>query len=111
MLEGYPWPGNVRELQNVIERAVILGRNGGLHLELGGGLTGAAPEKRKPVAAVADDLSLADLKRMERELIVGILEKTGWKISGKDGAAARLGLKPTTLTSRLKKLGLKRPGR
>jgi PAS domain S-box-containing protein len=111
LLEGYPWPGNVRELQNVIERAVILGREGSLHLELGGEVAGPAPGRRKRAAAAADDLSLDDLKRMERDMIADALEKTGWKISGKDGAAALLGLKPTTLTSRLKKLGLKRPGR
>ncbi len=110
LLEDYSWPGNVRELQNVIERAVILGRDGGLHLELGGAVAGPASERKKTVAVAADDLTLADLKRMEQDMIVGALEKTGWKISGKDGAAVLLGLKPTTLTSRLKKLGLKRPG-
>jgi PAS domain S-box-containing protein len=106
MLEGYAWRGNVRELQNVIERAVILGRDGQLHFELGGEVTGSALVK-KPTGT---ELSLGDLKRMERDMIVSALEKTGWKISGKDGAASLLGLKPTTLTSRLKKLGLKRPG-
>jgi PAS domain S-box-containing protein len=111
ILEGYSWPGNVRELQNVIERAVILGRSGGLRFDLGQ-IHGSASERegfapRQPVTP--DILTLDDLKRMEKEIMLRALAKSDWKISGNDGAAALLGLKPTTLTSRLKKLGLKRP--
>jgi len=111
ILEGYSWPGNVRELQNVIERAVILGRESGLHFNLGGSPDrGTGLERRTtPLPVITDGLTLADLKQMEKELILRALEATGWRISGEEGAAALLGLKPTTLTSRLNKLGLKRP--
>jgi formate hydrogenlyase transcriptional activator len=108
----YSWPGNVRELQNVIERAVILGRESGLHFDLGGLPDGEQGlERRAPLPIITEGLTLADLKQMEKELILRALEGAGWRISGEDGAAAQLGLKPTTLTSRLKKLGLQRPAR
>jgi PAS domain S-box-containing protein len=111
-LQNYSWPGNVRELQNVIERAVILGRESGLQFDFSGpSESGSALERRiPPPVAVTEGLTLGDLKRMEKEIILQALEETNWKISGKEGAASLLGLKPTTLTSRLKKLGLKRPG-
>jgi PAS domain S-box-containing protein len=113
VLETYSWPGNVRELQNVIERAVILGRESGLHFDLGGssGISSAPAPSAAPKQILTDGLSLADVKRFEKEIIIRALDRSGWKISGKDGAAAHLGLRPTTLTSRLKKLGLKRPVR
>jgi formate hydrogenlyase transcriptional activator len=97
-LMGYPWPGNVRELENVIERAVILSQ--GSQLELGEwlpGFTGSGHGER-----------LATLEEMEREHIVRTLELTGWQVSGERGAAKLLGLKPTTLEARMKKLGIQR---
>jgi transcriptional regulator with GAF, ATPase, and Fis domain len=96
---AYAWPGNVRELQHIIERAVIL--SPGPHLELGPWFT-APPAASAP----APSLSLAEA---ERAHIRAVLERTGWRVSGARGAAALLGLKPTTLDSRLKKLGLTRP--
>ncbi len=100
-LEGYGWPGNVRELQNVMERAAILSRGGPLQLDIGPG-GGATEADSKPS-------SLDELKTLEREIVRRALVAADWKIGGADGAAAALGLAPTTLASRLKKLGLHRP--
>jgi transcriptional regulator with GAF, ATPase, and Fis domain len=96
-LQGYPWPGNVRELRNVIERAMILATDGTLRVTL------PRSEERAPVAATA---SLADA---ERRHIEDMLVQCGWRVRGDTGAAARLGLKPTTLESRMRKLGIARP--
>ena len=94
-LRRYPWPGNIRELRNVIERAVILSESSTLRVPMG---LAVAPEASPPTLAVA-----------ERGQIQAALEKTGWRIRGPAGTAALLGLKPTTLESRIKKLGLSRP--
>ena len=108
-LQAYDWPGNVRELQNVIERAVIRSVNG--HLDLGlrtaGNVPARASRSTEPVA-VTPPASLGDLKEQERNLILAALAKTRGKIYGPDGAAAMLGLKPTTLSSRVHRLGLKK---
>lgn len=97
-LQAYPWPGNVRELENVIERAVIISR--GSELELGEWLPkpGVSPRSMR----------VATLQELEREHIIQALELTGWKVSGEKGAAKLLGLKPTTLEARMKKLGIRR---
>lgn len=97
-LRHYDWPGNVRELQNVIERAAIISRDGTLEL-------GEWPATRSDEEESADLLTLDEL---ERRHIVNVLELTRWRVSGKQGAAAILGLKPTTLASRMKKLGITR---
>lgn len=113
-LAAYHWPGNVRELQNVVERAVILARNGGLRFDLGNTLSRPLPASVVPAASaspsadIPQGLSLADLKARERELILNTLQRTNGKIYGAEGAAAQLGLKPTTLASKIKKLGLKK---
>jgi formate hydrogenlyase transcriptional activator len=99
-LVAYPWPGNVRELQNVIERAVILSPGPALGVPLGE-LQSACPPG--PAAAPG---TLADA---EREHILSVLRETGWALGGPNGAAARLGMKRTTLQSRMKKLGITRP--
>jgi formate hydrogenlyase transcriptional activator len=93
----YPWPGNVRELENLIERAVILSNNTTLHVPLG--------EIKSPGAPGPQAASLADI---ERQHIFRILEETNWRIAGPGGAAARLGMKRTTLQSRMQKLGIRR---
>ena len=110
-LQQYPWPGNVRELQNVIERAVITSRSGALRFDL---LVGDSPPK--PASDVqADGVSTAEevvpeveMKRRERENMLAALDRTGWKVYGSDGAAEMLGIQPTTLASRITRLGLKR---
>ena len=108
-LESYPWPGNIRELQNVMERAVITATGGRLNLER------ALPASRDDIVTgldpgPADDgahvLSDKELKELERKNIVRALEKTGWKVAGKDGAAAILGIPTSTLNSKIKSLGI-----
>ncbi|MBN2506552.1 MAG: sigma 54-interacting transcriptional regulator [Verrucomicrobia bacterium] len=111
-LQHYAWPGNVRELRNVVERAVILARGGTLHFELpvadaGLGHT-ASPVSANPKAAPGY-LTEAELRRREVDNLRAVLDIAGWKIKGADGAAELLGVKPTTLLSRIKKLGLTRP--
>jgi formate hydrogenlyase transcriptional activator len=98
-LQAYAWPGNVRELQNVVERAVILSQ--GPRLDLGGWLPPPGPRPRGG--------AIRTLAELEREHIVAVLEVTGWRVSGAQGAAALLGMKPTTLEARMKKLGIRRP--
>lgn len=97
-LQNYPWPGNVRELRNTIERAMIMASGNTLHI--------AAPNP-EPGASVKD----LTLQNIERNHILDVLGRTGWQVSGKNGAAEILGLKPTTLESKLTKLGIKRPVR
>ncbi len=99
----YHWPGNVRELENVIERAVILSRGS----ELEPPLAELAQEKALP-AAVSTDYSTT-LREAEREHILRTLKDTKWRIGGPAGAAARLGMKRTTLSSLVKRLGIDRP--
>ena len=96
-LQQYSWPGNIRELRNVVERAMILATGKRLSLPIPLGTRAAAA--RRPI-------KLADL---EKEHIRVVLEATGWRIRGSGGAAERLGLKATTLETRMAKLGLKRP--
>ena len=106
-LIAYDWPGNARELQNTVERAVILSREGPLRFDLAGN-AGEAPRPSTQSTLKKDLLTRDELKRQERDVIVAALKRTGGKIFGVDGAAALLGMKPTTLTSRIKALGLNR---
>jgi transcriptional regulator with GAF, ATPase, and Fis domain len=111
-LESYDWPGNIRELRNVIDRAVILARGGALDFDLPGG--DGAPRSTSVRPALATDgehpgfLTESEVRDRERDNLLAVLEKSGWKIKGENGAAELLGIKPTTLISRIKKLGLKR---
>jgi PAS domain S-box-containing protein len=99
-LERHPWPGNVRELWNVIERAVILARDATLRVDL------PPPPGESAHDAVPDEELTLD--EAQRRHILAVLRKTGWRVSGPRGAAAILGLKPTTLESRMAKLGIRR---
>jgi len=110
-LERYGWPGNIRELQNVIERAVITAKSGRLSFDLP---VETDAENSEPVGVrhspqETDIISEDEMRRRERENILTALKQTKWKISGDDGAAALLGIKPTTLTSRIKKMEIHRP--
>jgi formate hydrogenlyase transcriptional activator len=96
-LQRYDWPGNVRELRNVVERAMITCRSRTLEVPLPNAAVSAA---------VRPD---ASLEVIERRHIESVLTQTGWRISGRGGAAEILGLKRTTLQSRMKKLGIRRP--
>lgn len=100
VLCGYDWPGNIRELRNVIERAVILAKGPVINIDL----PAVASGTEVPVKS-----SLATLEVVERDYIIHVLEKTGWRVRGNLGAAEILGLKPSTLESRMLKLGIKRP--
>jgi chemotaxis protein methyltransferase CheR len=97
-LQNYHWPGNVRELENVLERGVINSSGPKLHL---------VDELKQPLK----DLSISQkpLAEVERDYIVQILEKTHWKVSGKNGAAEILGLNRSTLRARMRKLGIRKP--
>jgi transcriptional regulator with GAF, ATPase, and Fis domain len=109
-LQRYAWPGNIRELQNVIERAVILARGGVLQLEhaLPPNVLGAgnAPALQKTSSAPPAVIREEIWKEQERENILAALEQARWKIYGKDGAAALLGVKPSTLAYRMKVLAI-----
>ena len=96
MLQSYHWPGNVRQLRNVIEHAMIISTDNTLRVEL--------PRARDSAATPA----ATTLQEVEHNHILSVLEKTRWKVSGKGGAAEILGLKPTTLESRMEKLGIRR---
>jgi formate hydrogenlyase transcriptional activator len=98
VLADYPWAGNVRELENVVERALILSQ--GPHMDLGGWFPRSSPAPR--------ERGTQTLEEIEREHILAVLEGTGWRVSGDGGAANLLGMKPTTLEARMKKLGITR---
>jgi transcriptional regulator with PAS, ATPase and Fis domain len=97
-LQHYPWPGNVRELRNLIERAMIVATGSKLRIQL------------PPMFTLSGSANGRKLEEVEHDHILGILEKSGWRIRGVNGAADKLGLKPTTLEARMAKLGIRRPG-
>jgi transcriptional regulator with GAF, ATPase, and Fis domain len=94
--QGYPWPGNVRELRNEIERHLILNPGPVFHAEL-------------PTVEAGGGAHIGgSMEQIERDHILRVLDATSWRIRGKGGASDVLGLKPTTLESRMKKLGIAR---
>ena len=93
-LQRYSWPGNVRELRNIIERATILSAGPALQVDL--------PE---PLDSKTPGMTLEEV---ERRHIIAVLDEVRWRIRGDGGAAQRLGLKPSTLESRMRKAGIKR---
>jgi len=109
-LKAYNWPGNVRELQNVIERAVITSRDGKVNLDR------ALPENSPEMTAQTTVspqtakrvLTAKELEELERANLVAALEAANWRVAGEAGAAQMLGIKPTTLSSRMKVLGVDR---
>src|SRR5262249_2866678 len=115
-LEAYDWPGNVRELHNVIERAVILSQRGPLRIDRvlrTRGSAGSAHRVRvveaKEPSGPGRGMSRDDLAGNERDNIIAAWEQSHWRVSGPGGAAEILGVKPTTLASRLKRFGIERP--
>jgi transcriptional regulator with GAF, ATPase, and Fis domain len=104
MLVAYDWPGNVRELQNVIDRALILSPGSTLRIEEALGIGGGARGTRSRAGAGVEELSAA-----ERAHIIAVLDRCGWAIQGPGKAADRLGLRPSTLRNRMRKLGIRRP--
>jgi len=96
-LQKYYWRGNVRELENVIEQAVIISQGSTLRVEV----------PKTPDSAINVSRTLEDI---ERGYIIQVLKETHWKISGKNSAAATLDLNPSTLRSRMKRLGIQKPG-
>ena len=113
LLQGYDWPGNVRELQNTIERALILAQKGCLRFELprANGSTNSPLEPSAITVNGAADRVLTEIQlgELEKQNLMSALQQTRWKVHGEGGAAELLGVKPTTLISRMKKLGLRRP--
>lgn len=108
-LQNYDWPGNIRELRNVIERATIFARGNALEFDLPvTGIDTTRLQSSDSDASEQEFLTDAEMRRRERENLFAVLQKTGWKIKGVDGAAELLGVKPTTLISRIEKMGLKR---
>ena len=109
-LQNYDWPGNIRELRNVIERAVILAQGGALEFDLPeNGSNPTSIERTDVNQPEPRILTEPEIRRLERENIFAVLQKTGWKIKGANGAAELLGLKANTLIARIKKMGFKRP--
>lgn len=114
-LVAHEWPGNIRELRNVIERAVILASGSRPRLDL------AMPRSEGPAPAIGptgtaaaapgDFVSDAELRAVERANLVAALEHAGWRVWGPEGAAALLGIKPSTLSYRMKAFGITRPDR
>jgi transcriptional regulator with GAF, ATPase, and Fis domain len=108
-LQGYDWPGNIRELRNVIERAVIVSRGGVLDFDLPVRHSAFSVAPRETAGPEPEILTEPEMQRRERENLLAALRKTNWKIRGADGAAELLGVKPTTLVTRMQKWGLQRP--
>ncbi len=98
-LKNYEWPGNIRELQNVLERNIVLSTDSTLYIE----------DQFIDNINLLEDDSMMKLEDIERSHILMILEKTNWKVHGKNGAAAYLDINPSTLRARMRKLGIDRP--
>ena len=96
-MQRYTWPGNVRELRTVVERAMILCRGSTLSFDI-----------PHDFYARPDHIQLMSLQSLEKKHIEQALQASGWRVRGRHGAAEILGLKPTTLDSKIKKLGIKR---
>lgn len=111
-IRGYDWPGNVRELKNVIERAVILSQGNVLRLDLSlpeaairtNGVEPGASESGKDTV-----LTEKELKALQKKNLVAALRQANWRVSGKGGAAELLGVRPTTLSDRIRTFGIKKP--
>ena len=111
-LESYAWPGNVRELQNVVERAIIL--SDGARIEIARALPDGARQPRPSTVDTSAEEPPAILNRdemltLERDNILRALESCGWRVAGEIGAARLLDVPASTLSSRMKALGIVKP--
>jgi DNA-binding NtrC family response regulator len=111
LLKRYDWPGNIRELKNVIERAVILSRGKVLRLDLAmTDILSPAVEREDPSTPRGGALlTEAEIQELERKNMLLALQLAGWRVSGPNGAAKMLGVKPTTLADRMRKLRIAKP--
>jgi PAS domain S-box-containing protein len=110
-LQAYHWPGNIRELQNVIERAIIVSKGSRLQFSLPGAAVSTDTRSSDPAGAVTQTMPFTETERLARDRanILAALRLTNGKISGENGAAELLGIKPTTLASRMKSLDVEKP--
>lgn len=109
LLESYDWPGNCRELQNIIERAAIVSQSGKLKLELPFSAQVEGKESKEPVGNSQNKiLTEKEMLALQRKNTLKALQQCHWKVYGEDGAAELLGLKPTTLNTRIKKMNLQK---
>ena len=104
--QWYTWPGNIRELQNLVERSVVLSRDGVLPNPLHKRQMEVMPSPQSGFPVLPSSMTLED---SDRALIVETLESAGWVVGGPRGAAAKLGLKRTTLLAKMRRLGISRP--
>ncbi len=113
ILRSYDWPGNVRELKNVMERAVILSKGEALRLDLSlasdDATAGQAPQAGVPAAP--EFLNEQEMREFQRRNLVAALARADWRISGSGGAAELLGVRPSTLSDRMRALRIKRPAK
>jgi PAS domain S-box-containing protein len=109
-LRSYHWPGNVRELENVIERAVIIARDTRLPLREILPVHSSHPARQRTYTGAESALHTKDeLRRLEKETVIRALEQANWRVAGAQGAARKLGMPASTLSSRMKALGIQRP--
>jgi len=110
-LQAYHWPGNIRELQNVIERAIIVSKGKRLQFSLPGEGVESETVSTESAGEVVENITFTETERLARDRanILTALRLTNGKMSGEDGAAELLGIKPTTLASRMKAMGVQKP--
>jgi PAS domain S-box-containing protein len=111
-IQAYDWPGNVRELKNIIERAVILSKGNALRLDLSlPGSSGATGRSERLLPAEDNILTEKQMRELQKQNLIAALKQTNWRVSGQDGAAEILGIKPTTLADRIRSFGIRKPRR
>jgi PAS domain S-box-containing protein len=111
-IQAYDWPGNVRELKNVIERAVILSKGNALRLDLSlPGSSSATGRAERLLPAEDNILTEKQMRELQKQNLIAALKQTNWRVSGQDGAAEILGIKPTTLADRIRSFGIRKPRR
>lgn len=110
-IQSYDWPGNVRELKNVIERAVILSKGNTLRLDLSLPQGAADADGAGAIPSTGQVLTEKQMRELQKQNTTAALKQSGWRVSGKNGAAELLGIKPTTLADRIKSFGIRRPRR